>query len=100
MRLSWIRFANFRGISDFELDVRDHLVLVGPNDSGKSSILLGLHMLLGTHGPQLSGVLTPLDFTDPTHEVVIEAELIDFTDEERAAFPDEIVSTESGSRVA
>lgn len=90
MRLSGIRFANFRGLPDFELEVRENLVLVGPNDSGKSSILLGLHLLLGTRGPQLTDSLTPLDFTDPTHDVVIEAQLIDFTDEERAAFPDEI----------
>jgi putative ATP-dependent endonuclease of OLD family len=90
MQLNWLRFENYRGLPDFELEVQDNLVLVGPNDSGKSSLLLGLHMLLGTRGNQLATSLMPLDFTDAAQTIVIEARLIDFTDEERAAFPDEI----------
>lgn len=90
MRLSWLRFKNYRGIPDFELDVRDNLVLVGPNDSGKSSILLGLNMLFGIRGNQLAASLSPLDFTDPEQPMVIEGRLVQFTDAERAAFPDEI----------
>ena len=90
MRLSSIRFENFRQLPDFELEVRENLVLVGPNDSGKTSILFGLHLLLGTSNQQLIASLTPADFTDPNQELLIEATLVGFSDQECAAFPDEI----------
>ena len=90
MRISRIQFANYRGICRFDLEVRDNLVLVGPNDTGKSSVLRGLNILLGTHGAQLQASLTVADFTDPKADVVLEVSLVGFSDEERSAFPDEI----------
>lgn len=47
MRISEIAFENFSTLQDFRLDVRDGLVLVEPNDSGKTTVLVGLDYLLG-----------------------------------------------------
>ncbi|MCH7845654.1 MAG: AAA family ATPase, partial [Acidobacteria bacterium] len=90
MRINAIRLENFRSLPDFEIDVRDNLALVGPNDSGKTSVLVGLHMLLGMAGQQLVSALTPADFGSVERDIAIEAMLVDFSDDERAAFADEI----------
>jgi predicted ATPase len=48
-----IRFRNFKALRDVELELDRLTVLVGPNASGKTSVLAGLHLL------------TRLAFTDP-----------------------------------
>lgn len=90
MRLERLSVANFRGIPDFDIEVRRHLVLVGPNESGKSSVLYALHLLLGTAPSQLATAFTERDFSDPSKRIDFTARLVEFTDDERAAFPDEI----------
>ena len=90
MKFSSIRFVNYRGVRDFEAAVNDASVLFGPNDTGKSSVLLGLDLLLGTYAPQLHGALSHSDFTDIANELILEARLCGFSDDERAAFPDDI----------
>lgn len=99
MRLGRLRVANFRGIPDFELDVNGSLVLVGPNDSGKSSVLLGLNALLGIPGSHLGGVFTTEDFTELSQDLEIEAWLTDIEDDDRAAFPDEIAIVDGRERL-
>ena len=37
MRLTRIAVRNHSRLQDLQLEVRDHLVVVGPNDAGKSS---------------------------------------------------------------
>lgn len=98
MRLSDIAFENFRSLPDLALDVRGDLVLVGPNDSGKTSVLVGLDYLLGMPAQQLVSALTPSDLGDSSRSLVVEATLIDFSDDERAAFADEI-STIKGEKL-
>lgn len=46
MRLTRLEIRNHSRIADTEIEVRDHLVLVGPNDVGKSSLLRCLDFLL------------------------------------------------------
>lgn len=46
MRLTAIRVTNHSRLADLSLEVRAHLVLVGPNDVGKSSLLRCLDLLL------------------------------------------------------
>jgi putative ATP-dependent endonuclease of OLD family len=77
-------------MADGHIDVRGHLVLVGPNDSGKSSILRGIHLCLGVPTAQLTSSIQVRDLTSVDEPLVFEVTLDGFSEEERAAFPDEI----------
>lgn len=90
MKLTRLHIANHSRIADVSIDIRDHLVLVGANDVGKSSVLRCLQLVLGASTAQLYAQITGDDFRDADSEFVIEVELVDFSDEEKAAFPDEI----------
>src|SRR5690606_30885058 len=59
-------------------------------DVGKSSVLRCLHLILGSSTAQLYAQIVAEDFRAADQELVIEVELIDFSTEEEAAFPDEI----------
>ncbi len=90
MRLTKLEWRNYRRIPDGEVTVRGHLILVGPNDSGKSSLLRALHLLLGTSNGQLNTAFKERDFTDPGGTLQLSVTLSDLTPEERVTFPDEI----------
>lgn len=98
MHLSKLTIANHSRLEDTELEVRRHLVLVGPNDVGKSSVLRCLNLLLGASAAQLYSWVSPDDLRDQTRPLVIEAVLVDFTANEEASFPDEINVGADGSR--
>lgn len=99
MRLTKIAVANHSRLADVELQVRGHLVLVGPNDVGKSSLLRCLDFLLGASTAQLYQRIVPEDFRDTEQPLVIEAELADFSSADEALFPDEItVDAASGAK--
>ena len=46
MRLTRLKVENHKRLADLDIVVRDHLVLVGANDVGKSSLLRCLDLLL------------------------------------------------------
>ncbi len=87
MRLTRFKVENYSRIEDFEIDVRSHLVLVGPNDAGKSSVLRAMDLLLGATPAQLYARLGPADFRDASKDLVLEAELREFNDTEKALIP-------------
>jgi putative ATP-dependent endonuclease of OLD family len=89
---------NHSRLHNTELEVRQHLILVGPNDAGKSSVLRCLHLLLGASTAQLYSWLTPADLRDQTQPLVVEADLVDFTQGDEAAFPDEINVDDQGGK--
>lgn len=91
MKLTAVRIENHSRLADVSLEVRQHLVLVGSNDVGKSSLLRCLDLLLGASTAALYSRVEKEDFADPTKPFVIEADLANFTPDERAAFPDEIL---------
>lgn len=91
MKLQALRIENHSRLEDMSIEVRDHLVLVGPNDSGKSSILRCLDFLLGASTGALYARLGAADLRDVNQPLVVEAVLVDFSDEAKALFPDEIV---------
>jgi putative ATP-dependent endonuclease of OLD family len=99
VRVANLRISNFRCLPDFEARIGDHCVLIGPNDSGKSSILRALHLLLGLPHSQLVPSVTLRDFSDPTQPIVIEAVLTGIDDDDRWAFPDEIHVDSSGGEL-
>lgn len=90
MKLTRLHIQNHSRIVDVEIEVRDHLVLVGANDVGKSSMLRCLQLILGASTAQLYAQITAEDFRDAESEFVVQVELADFSDDEKAAFPDEI----------
>jgi putative ATP-dependent endonuclease of OLD family len=90
MKLTNITINNHSRLQDLELVVRHHLVLVGPNDVGKSSLLRCLDLLLGATAAQLYAGITPADLRDEAVPLVLEARLVDFTADDQALFPDEI----------
>lgn len=75
---------------DGQLEVRDHLVLVGPNDTGKSSVIRAVSLCVGMSHGALSGAVSPRDFTDPAHPLRITVTLAGIDTNDQAAFPDEI----------
>lgn len=97
MRLRQVSWENYRRLPDGRIEVRNHLVLVGPNDSGKSSVLRAINLCLGTSGAQLNATLEPRDFTDPGRPIVLQVVLVDFDEDDRAAFPDEISTIDGES---
>ena len=90
MRLTRVRVSNHSRLADLKIEVRDHLVLVGPNDVGKSSLLRCLDLLLGASTAQLYARLTPEDLRDHSQSLVIEADLVGFSLDDEALLPDEI----------
>jgi putative ATP-dependent endonuclease of OLD family len=98
MRLTRLQIANHSRLQDVELDVRQHLVLVGPNDVGKSSVLRCLNLLLGASTAQLYSWLSADDVRDQGQPLVVEADLVDFTADDEAVFPDEINVDASGTK--
>lgn len=90
MRLTRLKIENHRRLADLEIEVRDHLVLVGANDVGKSSLLRCLDLLLGASTAQLYAHITADDFRVPDQPFIIEGTLAHFTDDDKAFFPDEI----------
>ena len=80
---------NFRSLLDGDVIVRDHLVLVGPNTSGKSSVLAVAALTLGS-GTDLPSVSVH-DFRDPSLALELEAILVGLDEVDRGSFPDEVV---------
>lgn len=64
MRLTRLQVHNHSRLVDLEVEVREHLVLVGANDVGKSSLLRCLDLLMGASTAQLYSRITSDDFRD------------------------------------
>ena len=90
VRVSRLSVQNYSRLADLDIEVRKHLVLVGPNDVGKSSLLRCLNLLLGASTAQLYSWLVPEDLRDPDQPLIIEADLEEFDADQEALFPDEI----------
>lgn len=90
MHVTGLRVENSSRLADIDIQVRKHLVLVGPNDAGKSSLLRCLGLLLGASTAQLYSSVTLEDLRDPDQPLIIEADIEGFTPDQEALYPDEI----------
>lgn len=90
LKLSRLKVENYRRLQDFEIEIRSHLVLVGPNDVGKSSLLRVIDLTLGASVAQLYASLSVADLRDTAEPMIAEIELTGFSADDRALFPDEI----------
>lgn len=89
MRIASLSVKNLRRIPDFDLEVGPKLILAGPNDSGKSSIVRALHLTLAP--VSLADVFSARDFTEPGIPITVDVILGELTPDERVAFTDEVV---------
>lgn len=90
MRISSIRISNHSRLSDCTLEVREHLILVGSNGSGKSSLIRCLDLLLGKTTQQLYYNINDSDFRDVERPLLIEVKMTALTKDELSFFPDEV----------
>ncbi|OAN29066.1 ATP-dependent endonuclease [Plantibacter sp. H53] len=98
MKLSRLKVENYKRLQDLDIEVRDHLVLVGANDVGKSSLLRCLDLVLGASTAQLYSNLGVDDLRDAAQPLVVEVMLVDFSSDEQALFADEIeVDAQTGN---
>ena len=80
MRLTRIRVQNLRAVQDLTVRLRDYSSLIGPNNSGKSTILRAIELLLNNVNPSIDEMRKGEDDQD----ITIEAEFGDILDRERA----------------
>ena len=90
MKIREISWSNYRRLPDATIAVRDHLVLVGPNDTGKSSIVRAVHLCIGMAHGLVANAFSARDFTDLAKPVLLTVVLDGIEGGDRAAFPDEI----------
>jgi putative ATP-dependent endonuclease of OLD family len=62
MRISKVRIENFRGLKELELDFDSTTILIGENNSGKTSVLDALRLCLRELGPRRRVVFDSFDF--------------------------------------
>lgn len=89
MRLTKIRVENYARLRDLDISVRGHLVIVGANDVGKTSLLRLLNLVLGSTA-QLYQNLSVDDLEAPGRPLVVSASFGSFSDAERVLFHREI----------
>lgn len=96
MRLARLAVSNHSRLVDGNIAVRDHLVLIGANDVGKSSLLRCLDLLLGASTAQLYARLSIDDVRDPSLPMVVEASLVHLTADELLHFTDAVTVDPAG----
>ena len=89
MRLVEIRVENYARLRDLKIAVRGHLVIVGANDVGKTSLLRLLNLVLGSTA-QLYQNLSIDDLEQPDSPLIINVSFSSFSDAERVLFHREI----------
>ena len=90
MRLTRIFVKNHSLINDLDVQVREHLVIVGANDVGKTSLLRALNLLLGCTTAQLFNQLSKRDLRDPAEPLRFAAWFESFYEEAERLFHREI----------
>lgn len=88
MRIETIHIHNFRSISDAEFKLSDYSILIGENNSGKSTIITALRAFYEDDGFKFNGSRDFPKFETKDKESWIELEFL-LTDEEFANLKDE-----------
>ena len=95
MTITSVRIRNFRGIRDLYLELDDVTILIGENNSGKTSVLDALKLCLRDLGPRRRVVFDALDFhlpddrTDPPSAEPIQID-ITFSEQEVGQWGDDL----------
>jgi putative ATP-dependent endonuclease of OLD family len=91
MQIKRIQVSNHRSIPDLDIEVRGHLVLVGPNECGKTSLLSLLDAVLCGSQAQLYASMTADVIRDRSQPVEVTVVFMEFGADEQAAFADQIL---------
>ncbi|QGG95447.1 ATP-dependent nuclease [Actinomarinicola tropica] len=91
MRIKSIKVANHRAVPDLDIEVHNHLVLVGPNECGKTSLLGLLDAVLSGSQAQLYGSLDLEVLRDASLPAEVTVVFVEFSTDEQAAFADQIL---------
>jgi hypothetical protein len=90
MKIALLEIQNFRGIEYGKVALGGHSVLIGPNNSGKTTIIEALALVLGRD--RLVRSLTEHDFhgsnPQPNDRIKIVATVVGFTSDDAADHPD------------
>jgi putative ATP-dependent endonuclease of OLD family len=97
MRLRHVTIENCAWCPSLSAEVRGHLVLVGPNESGKSTVLRLIDATLAWTNGRLLSELSLAALRDVNEALVVQLELGDLDGETQAAFPDEIEVSDDGT---
>jgi putative ATP-dependent endonuclease of OLD family len=98
LRISRVRIQNFRGIAQGELHFRRHAVLVGDNNTGKSTVLEAIDLVLGPERLSRRPIIDEHDFYAGRYigdeenpvEIKVEVVVVDLTDEQARHFRDHV----------
>ena len=96
MRITAVNIRNFRGIKSLDLELGPVTVLIGENNSGKTSVLAALKLCLRDLGPRRRVVFEPLDHhlsdsrAEPSSADPIEIE-VTFADGPNEPWDDDLV---------
>lgn len=90
MRIAAVTISNHRRVTDLSIDVRSHLVLVGPNAVGKSTILRLIDAAIGANWSSLFASIEPRQFRDPSKPLEVEVKLTDLAPDDMAHFADKV----------
>lgn len=101
MRLTRVAIRNHARVANLDVRLGRHLVIVGANDTGKTTVLRALDSLLRAPLSQLHAWFDPTLPRDPAASLEIEATLDGLTEDDQAAFADEIelVATDDGDHL-
>ena len=89
MKVVLLKIENYRGIRHGQIHFRDHTVMIGPNNSGKTTIIEALALVLGRD--RLVRNLTEHDFfgsNPPADRIRIIATIAGFEPDDFTAHPD------------
>lgn len=98
MRISRIRIKNFRGIASGELLLPENTILVGDNNTGKSTILEAIDLVLGPERISRHSPIDEHDFHagrylatgDAPLAIEVEVVVVDLNDEQERHFRDHL----------
>jgi putative ATP-dependent endonuclease of OLD family len=100
MKVSKLKIENFRGVKFADLLFPDHVVLIGDNNTGKSTVFEALDLALGPDRLNRRPVIDEHDFyngdylskdkTNPSPKIAIEAVITDLSTEQQGHFKDYI----------
>ena len=97
MKLKHLKITNCCRISDIDIEMRDNVVLIGPNGSGKTTVLQCLDMLLGMDSQTLRKLVAQDFIRDESQPLIVEATLEVLDANELAAFANEVNITDENS---